>query len=138
MLCTKCRQNEANFHIKVMMNGAPTEAHLCESCMRRFGMFDITPGFGNAFDSFFRGSGFLDSMNPATPQYDAPLAGTRQIGFRPMDVPPDVPADEPAMVSIREETALEEKQRLLKEAIAKENYEQAAHLRDEIKALEAH
>ncbi len=129
MLCTKCRQNQANFHIKVMMNGALTEAHLCENCMQRFGMLDIEPSSGNGFGSFFRGTGFLDSMNPAMPKYDMPLAGMRQIGFHPPDVP--------AMVSIREETALEEKQRLLKEAIAEENYEQAAHLRDEIKALEA-
>ncbi len=133
MLCMKCGKNEANYHIKTVVNGQLSEAHLCHECAAANGvgnMLGMNMGIGNIFEGFFEGNPFFGSVSGMKPGYGGNLTANMQpamkIGFQPNEVD---------MIPVREETPLEEKRRLLDEAISKENYEQAAVLRDEIKAL---
>ncbi len=54
MKCQKCNKNEANTHVKRVINGEFEEYHLCSECAEKM-------GYSNAFSSF--GSSFADSFN---------------------------------------------------------------------------
>jgi protein arginine kinase activator len=52
MKCNNCHQNDANTHIKRVINGKKEEMYLCEECAKELGvMEDFTSGF--SMDSFF-------------------------------------------------------------------------------------
>mgnify|MGYP003506214751 CR=1 FL=1 len=42
MLCQNCNKNEANMHMKRIINGRAAEVHLCSDCARSL-------GYGEAF-----------------------------------------------------------------------------------------
>lgn len=53
MKCSHCHKNEANTHVKRIINGKKEEMHLCEECARELGVmenFDFEPF---TMDSFF-------------------------------------------------------------------------------------
>ncbi len=52
MLCQNCNKNEANMHMKRIINGSAAEVHLCSDCARSL-------GYGEAFSSFGLGFGEL-------------------------------------------------------------------------------
>lgn len=60
MLCQSCGKNEANTHIKKIINGNVEEYMLCEHCAQKM-------GYSNAFDSFdldnFLGSFFTENIS---------------------------------------------------------------------------
>ncbi len=57
MLCQNCKKHEATTHIKRIVNGESTEAHLCADCAKSFGYADALSDFGFGFSdmlsSFF-------------------------------------------------------------------------------------
>ncbi len=56
MLCDKCKQREANIHIKQSVNGVTTEKNLCEVCAREEqGLMNVFSGDG-FFDNLFETS----------------------------------------------------------------------------------
>ena len=54
MLCQNCKKHEATTHIKRIVNGESTEAHLCADCAKSL-------GYSNAFSDF--GFGFSDMLS---------------------------------------------------------------------------
>ena len=64
MMCQSCGKNEANTHIKKIINGKVEEYMLCNNCAKKM-------GYGSAFDNFnlnldsFLGSFFTESMPKA-------------------------------------------------------------------------
>lgn len=54
MKCQKCNKNEANTHVKRVINGEFEEYHLCSECAKEM-------GYGNAFSGF--ASSFADDFN---------------------------------------------------------------------------
>lgn len=50
MLCQSCGKNQANTHIKRIINGELTEYMLCEKCAAKMGYSNIFEGFGLGFD----------------------------------------------------------------------------------------
>lgn len=54
MKCQKCNKNEANTHVKRVINGEFEEYHLCSECAKEM-------GYGNAFSGF--GPSFADDFN---------------------------------------------------------------------------
>ncbi|MBR2876844.1 MAG: UvrB/UvrC motif-containing protein [Clostridia bacterium] len=54
MLCQHCQKNEANMHMKRIINGSATEVHLCSDCARSLGYGDSFSGFGLGFSDLFR------------------------------------------------------------------------------------
>ena len=153
MLCDSCKQNEAVVHRIVVINGQKHERHLCAQCAEAAGslVFKL-PSFAELMDvsfksaekeeeaacgcgmtlSRFREGGLLgcphcyETFREALlPVIERSQGGRRQhMGARPT-------LDSPA------QTELEKRRAELRAAVEKEDYEQAARLRDEIRALEA-
>lgn len=46
MLCQHCNKNEANMHMKRIINGRAAEVHLCSDCARSLGYGEAFSGFG--------------------------------------------------------------------------------------------
>lgn len=170
MLCQMCGQHPATTHIKTIVNGKLTQAHLCADCAKKQGYGNLFADWGSGFGSLL--SGFMGSAAPARQVTRCPGCGasfediTRsgKIGcaecyhtFRGQLLPiiqrihgtaqhkGKVPGSSALRVTDTnnkivavEETPLEEKKRLLKQAIEVQNFERAAVLRDEIKELEQH
>lgn len=57
MLCQNCSKREATTHIKRVVNGEATEAHLCQECAAKLGYDNIFDNFSlslpDIFSSFF-------------------------------------------------------------------------------------
>lgn len=170
MLCQMCGQHPATTHIKTIVNGKLTQAHLCADCAKKQGYGNLFADWGSGFGSLL--SGFMGSAAPARQVTRCPGCGasfediTRsgKIGcaecyhtFRGQLLPiiqrihgtaqhkGKVPGssalrvtDPNNKIAAVEETPLEEKKRLLKQAIETQDFERAAVLRDEIKELEQH
>ena len=160
MKCQNCGRNEATYYYKSSINGRVTETHLCADCARKLGYADgilaqqrrMMRGMESLFDdSFFGGSLLGDFFGERTA-----LNGRRNrfFGedlfddfFREMPalgggVQEEAPKAEEKTVSeeesgrfaqIRQRNALRHE---LKKAIHEENFERAAEIRDELRALE--
>lgn len=159
MLCQKCGKNQATTHFKRTLNGETSEWHLCPSCAAEEGLDSMFSGLdlGNFWGSLFAepaaraipdtvrcegcGHSFREIAQtgqagcPAcyTAFYDRLLPSiqrihgkTRHVGKAPAG------AGEPA----RREQELEQLRRQLTAAIAKQEYEECARLRDRIRELE--
>ncbi|MDD3243361.1 MAG: UvrB/UvrC motif-containing protein [Eubacteriales bacterium] len=161
-MCERCGENPAEVHFTQVVNGKTTHLHLCRSCAEQanaelFGAGQLSnvivgllglaaakpaaektgrtcPVCGFELDRFAREGmlgcpacyqHFADAVQPVLKQVQG---GTRHTGRRPA-------ASTPAPVEAGDE-ALEELRRRLRAAIETEEYERAAVLRDEIKALE--
>lgn len=46
MICQNCNKNEANMHMKRIVNGRAAEVHLCSDCARSLGYGEAFSGFG--------------------------------------------------------------------------------------------
>ncbi len=158
MICEKCGINTATTHIRTIINGKIQEKHLCRNCAMDNGYLDannndLTQVLGNIFgDSVLPfekkitrcsccGSSFDDIANSGkcgcsecyTQFYEQLLpylkrvhGSTEHIGKTPV-------------VELKDDTNLETIESLresLKALIQEEKYEQAAVVRDKIKALE--
>ena len=166
MLCQKCGKHEATTHIKQVINGEFTEMYLCSDCAEKSGYTDSFSGFGfdlsNFFSSFFSQPKYsLESKQvercPKCGTSFREIVKSGKIGcadcyekFYDLLVPSiqrihgktqhngkviDVIHDER-----KEETAEEKIAKLknkLQKAIEEQEFELAAQLRDEIKALES-
>lgn len=49
MLCQNCGKYEATTHIKRIVNGEATEAHLCSDCARALGYDSVFPDSASTF-----------------------------------------------------------------------------------------
>ncbi|MBI3332914.1 MAG: UvrB/UvrC motif-containing protein [Candidatus Omnitrophica bacterium] len=166
MTCDLCGQNEATVHLTEIINDSSRELHLCETCARekgqqtaqQFGLAELLGGladFGAKLEGGpaktklscpqcgmtyedFRKSGRLGCGNcyEAFHRYLAPLlkrihGSTQHVGRSPSAAAPaqaqgEGPKDELARLKTS-----------LKEAVAGEAFEEAARLRDRVRALEA-
>lgn len=52
MLCQHCNKNEANMHMKRIINGRAAEVHLCSDCARSLGYGEAFSGLGLGFSDF--------------------------------------------------------------------------------------
>ena len=150
MKCENCGKNEVTFVYRSNINGRITEKHLCAQCAEEQGYARrlterrdrLMRGF---FDDSFFGDGFF-----------APVLGSRFFRedlfddfFRDMPALTAAPerAEKPAekqeaLVEEKEQSRFARMRRLnalrleMKKAVHREDFEQAAKLRDEIRALE--
>ena len=140
MKCTNCGKNNAVYHYHFNLNGETQEAHLCAECAgklapeREFAaksreMFgDMFDGFdsdlfggGNMLKSFFGGDPFGDLFGGWSP---FALLGAPRI---------EISFPETGRSRTRQVNELRAK---LENAVKNEEYEQAAKLRDRLRALE--
>lgn len=154
MKCDKCG-NEASFFYSSNVNGHRTERHLCADCARAEGFanaFDYDPmgGMRNMFDSFFEdfggffgggrsllpsfdlfGSPMRSMMTRSAPRVDLVVGSPEQTAQSAGGVIPE--ADAADIRARREKGALRHQ---LDEAVKAEDFERAAQLRDQLRALE--
>jgi len=164
MLCDICGKNQATVHLTEIIDDQMTELHLCEQCAReksmhveqQFGLADLLAGLSqlggkaaiekdmvglmcpNCHITYedFRKAGRLGCGNCYNTfrKYLAPLlrkihGSTRHTGKRPL-----LKAKK-EVKRLREEGITELRAKLQK-AVEAEEYEEAARLRDKIRALE--
>lgn len=46
MLCQNCQRSDATTHLKRIVNGEAAEIHLCPECAKNLGVADVFPGIG--------------------------------------------------------------------------------------------
>jgi len=147
MKCQKCGINEVSFHHSSIVNGCVTETHLCSKCAAESG-YDIEKIFdiGGIFDEMFPMRGFGGFMPVAIPVLNAntmfpftthPLAGMIEQGTtHKCGCGGSAAAD--ADVEVDEEMKMRrELNAQMRVAVANEEFEKAAELRDKIRAMEA-
>lgn len=166
MLCERCHKNQANTYITNTVNGVTKETHLCSECAKEMGYGDLFTslpsmhmGLGDFFGSLFGEtnralSGAARSRSCPVCGFDlADIARLGEVGcpecyslFEKELLPSiqnlqgsarhtgKVPRS--AGQSVRREKKLESLKAKLQKAVDAQEYEQAAKLRDEIKALE--
>jgi protein arginine kinase activator len=158
MLCQNCGKHEATTHVTQVINGKKTELYLCPQCAGQMG----NPFSSMFSDLFFPNTAGSHSMAETTcPSCGMTLSRLEETGrvgcgqcysvFSQALLPyirrvqgtdhqkkPQLPVESKTSVPVKPvakkpQTKLEKLQAELQEAIAKENYEQAAVLRDQIK-----
>lgn len=161
MLCQNCGKHEASTHIKRIVNGETTEAHLCADCARSLGyqsaFSDFGFGFSDMLSSFFEpvgigalsnsvlrcekcGCSFNDIVKSGkvgcadcySTFYDKLTPSIERIHGRTRHEG-KIPNNSPEQVKNSRLEALQEQ---LQTAVQTQDYETAAKLRDEIKEIE--
>lgn len=146
MRCDRCGKNEATFYYKSNINGKVTQIHLCPQCAEELGYTDsfrsagMTGGlFGDFFsrpfgmlEPFF--NGFGSRMLTEFPEPVDVLGQVRESMPAAEEHSNLLPKDEQdALTKQRKRNALQTQLNLAVEA---ERFEEAAKLRDELRALE--
>lgn len=144
MRCEHCGKNGATFHYRSVVNGEARETHLCADCAAELGYTTGFGGFGNGtpFGGIFS---LLPNLAGGFDLFDEPMltpAARRTLQVLPEQGEPVYEAESlldedegRALRRERERNALDVR---LKEALDAENYEEAAKIRDELKALDNH
>ena len=146
MKCENCGKNEVTFVYQSNINGKVTQVHLCPQCAEELGYTDsfrsagMTGGlFGDFFsrpfgmlEPFFSGLG--SRMLTEFPEPVDVLGQARESTPAQEDTGDLLPRDEQdALTRQRKRNALQTQLNL---AVQEERFEEAAKLRDELKALE--
>ena len=140
MRCEHCGRNEATFHYQRTVNGYTREAHLCPRCAAELGYdtgYDSLDSFGSVFSllpSMLGGfGGFFDE-----PQLTPAARRTLQLSPAPDEPKYETESllDEAEGEALRRECTRNSLNARLKNAVAAEDYEEAARLRDELKKLD--
>nr|WP_325212494.1 UvrB/UvrC motif-containing protein [uncultured Oscillibacter sp.] len=154
MKCEHCGKNEVTFVYQSNVNGQVTEKHLCSECAEKLGYTQkLAAHSQRMMQNFFGGSLFEDFFTP----FPSLLGRMNRLLENPFD---DFFSDMPALGAPAEtrQEAQQPQETLLKQeeqneisktrelnalrmemqkAVAEENFERAAELRDQIHSLEA-
>ena len=166
MLCQKCGKHEATTHIKQVINGEFEEIYLCSDCARKSGYTDSFSGFGFDLSSFFPSffsqpkaaiesgkvercpkcgtsfreivkSGKIGCADCYEKFYDLLVPSIRRIHGKTQHNGKVIDfAEKQTNIETLEEK-IEKLKGKLSMAVEKQEFEEAAQLRDEIKALES-
>ena len=161
MICQACREREATFHFKEMINGEVKELHLCEICAKEKGLSEtfFMPSFslsnlmagltelevprseeisvtcphcGLSYEDIKRkGKMGCGLCYQSLKEYLTPLLERIQGKVRHSGKIP-----RKGKVEDQRERKIYELRRELEKVVRKEEYERAAELRDEIRRLE--
>ena len=165
MLCQNCGKNEATTHIKQIINGDMAESHLCSDCASHLGYSDVFSGFGLNLSELFGGflGDMIPSISagssPRCPKcgtsfdeiardgrvgcadcyrtfYDKLLPSIQRIHGKIKHSGKTVSATPEQPKAETTEEKIEKLKAAMNDAVAKQDFENAAKIRDEIKALE--
>ena len=159
MICDVCKTNEASVFLTQIVDGKMQKVNLCDSCSKAkgvddptgFALADLLLGLGAA-QEIERGTG-TSQRCPACGFSQADFKKTGRLGcaecyetfseglnslLKAMHKGTRHTGKVPAHISRRleRETALKTLQRDLQKAVADENYESAAQIRDQLRQLE--
>ena len=160
MLCQNCNRNDAGVHLKRIINGEAAEIHLCTDCAAAFGVSDMLAGFsplGEVFGSILTTGEVRRISNKVLSCETCGLTFEDIVKTGSIGCPDCYKAFSgklrPALIKLhgravykgrvpssgKEEvitgSRIEELSEQLEKAVAEQNFELAAVLRDEIRAL---
>lgn len=154
MKCEHCGKNEVTFVYRSNINGKVEEKHLCGECAEKLGYTQRIAAHNQRMMQSFFGNSFFDDFFSPMPS----LLGRRNWMledpfddfFADMPALGAAPAQQETQQKTQEDLVGQEEQgrfayqrqmnalRLeMKKAVHQENFERAAELRDQIRALEA-
>lgn len=154
MLCQQCNKNEANMHMKRIVNGRAAEIHLCSDCARSLGYGDAFSNFGVGIRDFL--SEFLVKGEAAALRCPMCKKSFEEIAEDGMvgcgecyktfadKLQPTLSriygkschmGKNPGMAELGKRGRILELKEELRKAVENENFELAAQLRDEILSL---
>lgn len=165
MLCQNCGKNEATTHIKQIINGDMAESHLCSDCASHLGYSDMFSGFGLNLSELFGGflgdmmPSISSGNSPRCPKcgtsfdeiardgkvgcadcyrtfYDKLLPSIQRIHGKIKHSGKTVSDSSKQSAVETKEAKIEKLKAAMNDAVAKQDFENAAKIRDEIKALE--
>lgn len=165
MYCDECKERPATVHLTQMFNGKKVESHLCEQCAAQKGglMFDFSNKYSisNLLGSFFGSHYNIAEMKPNSPPATCPNCGmnysditqTGKLGCAECysaferELQPSlrkihgnrqhvgkIPARGGEKVLLNRQ--IQKLKQNLQQAVAGEEYEKAAEIRDRIKETE--
>ncbi len=162
MLCQNCKRNDANVHMKRIVNGSAAEVHLCAECAEALGYTEAFSNFGLGLGELFGnllgaagafptvsslrcpmcGSSFRDIAESGRlgcgecyeTFYDKLLPSIERIHGKTRHVGKKIAVKQEASDDVKPQA--EDIQAQLEKAVAEQNFELAAELRDKIKAQE--
>ena len=145
MKCQNCGKNEATFYYKSNINGRVMESHLCPECARQLGLVQdmrrpMMSSFWDDDDFFTRPFRMLEPLlggfgSRLLTEFPEPVDVTRQAQQAVAEAPEDAlvgKAEQERFSLQRQRNAL---QTQLRHAVEAEDFESAARLRDQLKAL---
>ena len=158
MVCDVCKTNQATVFLTQIVDGKMQKVNLCESCSKEKGVTDPT---GFALADLLLGLGAAQEIEKSGTLQKCPACGFSQADFKKtgrlgcaqcyetfaeglnsllkaMHKGTHHTGKVPARIakSIERENALKVLQRDLQKAVADENYETAAQIRDRLRQLE--
>ena len=153
MKCENCGKNEVTFIYQSNINGQFTEKHLCSECAEKLGLSrkvmrytgGLLPGLFNddPFEEMLPVNSIIAAFRRASRMLEDPFddlfagrpaLGTPEALQEPKQEPLLNQDDENEFAKSRRLNALRVE---MQQAVRQENFERAAELRDQIRALEA-
>ena len=145
MKCQNCGKNEATFYYKSNINGRVMESHLCPQCARQLGLVQdmrrpMMSSFWDDDDFFTRPFRMLEPLlggfgSRLLTEFPEPVDVTRQAQQAVAEAPEDALVDKAEQERFSLQRQRNALQTQLRHAVEAEDFESAARLRDQLKAL---
>lgn len=144
MKCQNCGKNEATFYYKSNINGRVMESHLCPECARQLGLVqDMRQPLMDSLwddDFFARPFRMLEPLlggfgSRLLTEFPEPVDVTRQAQQAVAEAPEDALVDKAEQERFSLQRQRNALQTQLRHAVEAEDFESAARLRDQLKAL---
>ena len=145
MKCQNCGKNEATFYYKSNINGRVMESHLCPQCARQLGLVQdmrrpMISSFWDDDDFFTRPFRMLEPLlggfgSRLLTEFPEPVDVTRQAQQAVAEAPEDALVDKAEQERFSLQRQRNALQTQLRHAVEAEDFESAARLRDQLKAL---
>jgi protein arginine kinase activator len=152
MLCEECGKNQAEVMMTTVINGESITRHLCRECLKKYESGDLQAVLAAVLSAMTAKNQTSDAVCPHCGQTYAAFQKTGMLGcagcyqaFRKELTPlitrmqgrtqhagrrPPVSEEEQAR-----QTLMEDLRARMEAAVAEENFEEAARLRDELRAM---
>ena len=161
MLCARCQKNQATFVVKTIVDNQVTEAHLCLSCAHDEGASAVPPAVAGLLSLLgavaapkekaaparcsscglrwteFRKTGFLGCASCYDTFADPLKVVLKEMQGAAKHAGKASPNAARSMDAKRRQDETATLKRRLEEALRRENYEDAAKLRDQLKKMRA-
>ena len=145
MKCQNCGKNEATFYYRSSINGRVMESHLCPQCARQLGLVQdmrrpMMSSFWDDDDFFTRPFRMLEPLlggfgSRLLTEFPEPVDVTRQAQQAVAEAPEDALVDKAEQERFSLQRQRNALQTQLCHAVEAEDFESAAKLRDQLKAL---
>lgn len=153
MKCEHCGKNEVTFVYQSNVNGQVTEKHLCSECAEKLGYTQKLAAYSQRMTRNLFGGGLFEDFFTPVPSllgrmsrmlespFDDFFADMPALGA-PAEAKPEAQKSQDALLEQSEQNEISKQRELnalrmeMQRAVAEENFERAAELRDRIHSME--